>query len=91
MYSTYIIKSQNFNRYYIGSTEDFENRLNQHNNGQVISTKKFRPWVSVYKENFLTRTEARKREIQIKSYKGGQAFKKLLIRAGTQAVNEDRL
>jgi len=42
------------------------------------STKNFRPWEIVYKEFFDTKQEAYRRELQIKSYKGGQAFKKLL-------------
>ena len=39
----------------------------------------------VYKEVLETKTEARKRENQIKRYKGGRAFKKL-IGVGTEAV-----
>ncbi|MFA6132153.1 MAG: GIY-YIG nuclease family protein [Patescibacteria group bacterium] len=62
----------------MGSTEDFAIRLKQHNNGKTKSTKAFRPWVVVHQEIFETRTEARKRENQIKKYKSGQAFKKLL-------------
>lgn len=91
MYSMYIIKSLEKGRYYVGSTEDFEERLKSHNRGGVTSTKNFRPWVLVYKEDFLTRTEARKREIQVKKYKGGQAFQKLINRADTEAVKRDRL
>jgi putative endonuclease len=52
--------------------------------------KLFRPWVIVYKESFETKTEARKRENQIKRYKGGQAFKKLLG-VGTEVVKRGRL
>ncbi|HCB56069.1 TPA: hypothetical protein DEP26_03825 [Candidatus Uhrbacteria bacterium] len=38
----------------------------------------FRPWVMVYREDFETRTEALKRENQIKRYKRGLAFYKLI-------------
>lgn len=36
------------------------------------------PWEIVYKESFQTKKEAWLRERQIKSYKGGVAFKKLI-------------
>ncbi len=89
----YIIYSRKSCRYYTGSTSDIKRRLVEHNAGKTRSTKSFRPWVLIYQEKFDTKTEARKREIQIKKYKGGEAFKSLLrkSRVGTQAVNEGRL
>lgn len=32
----------------------------------------------VHTEEFITKTDALKRELEIKSYKGGNAFKKLI-------------
>jgi putative endonuclease len=78
MYFVYIIYSEKFDRYYVGSTADMNGRVSGHNSGKTRSTKPFRPWALVYSESFGTRTEARKRENQIKRYKGGEAFKKLL-------------
>ncbi len=78
MYFVYIIKSINIHRYYIGSTENVDKRLSNHNSGKVRSTKAFRPWEIVHTETYDDRTDAVKREKQIKSYKGGMAFKKLL-------------
>jgi len=77
-YSTYIIYSPLFSRYYIGCTKDLKIRLGRHNSGATRSTKPYRPWKLVYWEKFATKTEARKRENQIKSYKHGEAFKKLI-------------
>jgi putative endonuclease len=91
MYQVYILYSQNHDRYYTGFTSDFDKRFKQHNAGHSKSTKPFRPWVLVYKEQFETSTEARKRENQIKRYKRGEAFYKLLERAGTEAVKRGRL
>lgn len=82
MYIVYILKSILFNRYYTGSTENLKERLIRHNQGRSKWTKKYRPWEIVYIEKFVTRSEAVKREKQIKSYKGGSAFKKLLTSAG---------
>ncbi len=87
---TYIIQSLKYSTYYIGSCENIEVRLARHNAGKVRSTKYKKPYKLIYAEEFNTRQDAYRRERQIKSYKGGQAFKKL-IGVGTQAVNEGRL
>ena len=65
-------------RYYIGQTSDLNRRLFQHNNYKFSYTKKGRPWRLLYSESFNTRREAVIRERQIKSYKSGSAFKKLI-------------
>ena len=78
MYYVYIIKSKLNGRYYIGSSKNYNTRLNSHNSGRVRSTKAFRPWEIVYIEIFEHKSEALKREKQIKSYKSGDAFKKLI-------------
>ncbi|MFH1759075.1 MAG: GIY-YIG nuclease family protein [Patescibacteria group bacterium] len=78
MYSVYILKSLHHNRYYVGHTENIVKRLIQHNNGKVRSTKGYRPWRLVYQENFSTKQLAYRRELLIKSYKHGEAFKKLI-------------
>jgi putative endonuclease len=72
------MQSQKHGKYYIGSCEDVAERLKRHNAKRVIITKSGVPWILVYKESFATRSEALKRERQIKSYKGGEAFKKLI-------------
>lgn len=90
---SYIIFSPSHNRYYIGSTGDIEKRLKKHNNGATKSTRPYRPWMLVYMEIFQTKSEAFIREREIKSYKGGEAFKKLLrsnpALGGTPLPNKD--
>ena len=78
MYIVYILKSKDVNRYYTGYTSSLAKRLKSHNAGKVRSTKAYRPWEVSYAENFINKTLARKRELEIKSYKGGKTFKKLL-------------
>jgi len=80
MYSVYIIKSQKSNRYYIGVTSNLFDRLRHHNSGSNKSTKNKGPWQLVYQDDFLDKKTAWLRERQIKKYKGGQAFKKLINR-----------
>ena len=77
MFWVYVIQSLKTGRFYIGSTNNLVRRLEEHNRGK-FSTKSGVPWKLVYKEKFKTRSEACKRELRIKSYKGGNAFKRLL-------------
>ena len=77
MYYTYVIENKKGWRY-IGSSGDIAKRLSRHNSNSVRSTKNRGPFKIVFKEEFSTRTEARKRENQLKSYKGNKAFTRLL-------------
>ena len=47
----------------------------------VYSTKFFKPWELIYTESLDNMQKAREREKQIKSWKGGNAFKKFLSKA----------
>ena len=70
MFYTYIIYSNNFNKYYVGLSANVIQRLKSHNAGKVKSTKAFTPWVLIHFEKFDSRIEARKREKYLKSAAG---------------------
>ena len=74
----YVIKSTKGGRYYIGSTRKLEERLKQHNDNKTRSLRNQGPFELICVENYSTFREARHREAQIKKYKGGRAFKKLI-------------
>ncbi len=79
MFYVYILQSTINGTYYIGQTKDIETRLRQHNSmTENCYTKKFAPYLLIYQEEHLNRSEAIRREKLIKSYKGGEAFKKLV-------------
>ena len=78
MFYVYIIKSQNTGKYYTGITSDLLKRIKHHNSGANRSTKGRGPWVIVYSEKFEDKKSAWYREKQIKKYKSGTAFKKLV-------------
>lgn len=79
MYYVYILRSGENGSYYIGQTKDLENRLQRHNAGHMRSTRAHAPFEIIYSEAYTTRKEAViNREKQIKSYKGGEAFKRLI-------------
>jgi putative endonuclease len=70
MYYVYILLSQKDNKRYIGSTENLERRLYEHNSGLVKSTKNRRPLTLIYHEIFESKADALKREREIKAKKG---------------------
>lgn len=78
MIYVYILQSLLDSGYYIGICKDLDKRLKKHNQGGVYSTKKRKPFKLVYSEKFETYSLARKREEELKSYKGGNKFKELI-------------
>lgn len=78
MFYTYILHSINQGHYYIGSCENVDERIDQHNSGNVKSTKRYAPWKLEYKEEFRTRRQAVQREREIKSWKSRKAIGILL-------------
>jgi len=67
MYFAYIIQSEKSLRYYTGSAANLEDRLNEHNHGETISTKNGIPWRLIHIERFESRSEALNKEKEIKS------------------------
>ena len=75
----YILFSQERNRYYIGSSgDDFNERLRKHNSNHKGFKGAYTDWKLVYQEFFETVSEARKRELKIKSWKSRAAIEKLI-------------
>ena len=66
---TYIVYSEKLDRYYIGSTKDFERRLTDHNRGKTQYARSGMPWKLVYSEKFPDRPSAVRRELFIKNKK----------------------
>ena len=77
-YFVYIIHSRKTGIYYTGYTQDVEDRLKYHNSGKTKSLWKHRPLEIVLVEEYNTKAEAIQRERQIKRYKSGEAFRKLI-------------
>jgi len=78
MYYVYILKSKKTSVYYTGYTKDIKERLKYHNSGKTRSLWKHRPLEIVRVEEYNSKLEAIKRERQIKKYKSGEAFRKLI-------------
>ena len=83
MYYCYILYSKSLDRYYIGSTADLYNRLAQHNSEKRNHyTSTASDWELKYQEGFPTRSQARKREMEIKRKKSRKYIEWLI--KGTQ-------
>jgi len=67
LFYIYIIHSQHLQRYYVGSTDNVEKRLQEHNAGKSASTGAGTPWELIRTESFPTRSEAMLHEQKIKS------------------------
>lgn len=78
MYYVYILRSLHNQRHYIGFTNNIERRLYEHNHNNTASLINKGPFELIHQEEYSTIAEARRREREIKSYKGGNAFKKLI-------------
>ena len=65
-YYVYIIESLENGSYYKGYSEQPLLRLLQHNNGETLSTRHLMPWKLIYVEQCATKTEALKREKNLK-------------------------
>ena len=78
MYYVYILQSKKTGKHYVGYTTNPEERLRHHNSGRTKSLLKHIPLEIIKIEEYSVYEDARRRERQIKQYKSGEAFKKLL-------------
>ncbi len=78
MYYTYILQSKKSGKFYIGSCQNIEVRLDRHNAGATFSTKSGRPWKLVYYESFQNNSDALKREREIKLKKSRKYIEYLI-------------
>lgn len=68
MYYVYILESLSNGDFYKGSTENYVERLKQHNLGESQYTRSLGPWKLIFVQAFETKTEALKREKRLKRY-----------------------
>ncbi|UIR58045.1 GIY-YIG nuclease family protein [Sphingobacterium sp. SRCM116780] len=70
MYFVYILYSVLCGRYYIGITSDLTERLRRHNVAHKKGfTGRSQDWVVVYREEYISKSEALAREKILKSWK----------------------
>ena len=77
MFTVYAITSTTKSYIYVGMTNNFERRFAEHNKGYEKTTKPYIPFKLLYKGEYKTRIEARKREKYLKSWQGKDHLKQL--------------
>ncbi|MDO8486531.1 MAG: GIY-YIG nuclease family protein [Candidatus Staskawiczbacteria bacterium] len=78
MWYVYLLKSKKYKWFYVGITNDLQNRFKMHNLGKVESTEKLKPFVLIYYEALINKYDAAKREKFLKTGWGKNWIKKTL-------------
>lgn len=74
MYTIYVLYSFTYDKIYVGYTSNLIERFKSHNElGKKGWTIQYRPWIVAYTEVCERKSEARKREHQLKSG-GGRRY-----------------
>jgi len=82
-YTTYILFSESMNKYYVGFTgDDTTSRIKKHNTNHKGFTGGIGDWKLVYLEHYSEKSDAMKREKQIKNWKSRKAIESLIIGSG---------
>ncbi len=81
MWYTYILYSPSINKFYTGYSENLNQRIERHNSGRGKYSSRGIPWQLVYFEEFTTKSEAIKREQEIKRKKSRKYIEEL-VKAG---------
>ena len=78
MFHVYILHCEKDNGLYVGYTANIKNRLKDHNEGSVISTKARRPLKLLFLESYINKGDATRREIYLKTTVGRKMLKVML-------------
>jgi len=90
-YFVYILESVKTKKYYIGQTEDLENRLKRHNTGRNKSTKKDAPWALKWWKMLKTRSEAIQEEMKLKGIKKRKGIEDYVVENNFRVVAQPGL
>ena len=74
----YVLLSEKDGKLYTGYTKNLKNRISDHNDGKVSSTKLRRPLKLIYFEGCLNQQDATRREKYLKSGNGKTYLKNRL-------------
>ncbi len=74
-YYVYVLRSLKDGFFYTGYTKDLALRISEHNKGKVFSTKSRYPFILIYFEGSLSRSDATRREKYLKTAWGKRYLK----------------
>lgn len=86
MFYVYVLKNTATSKIYIGQTNNILERVERHNKLKVSKLSSYTSknigngeWILVYSEKFITRSEAMRREKELKSFRGREFVKSVLV------------
>lgn len=74
----YILQSLVNNRYYIGSTNDLDRRLQEHNDGRGKYTNLTKPFRLVFNQSYHSLNDARSIERRLKKMKSRKIIEEII-------------
>lgn len=74
----YILESKVNKEWYYGYTDNLKRRLEEHNQGHVFSTNRYKPWRLIYFEACLNKVDATRREKYLKTTQGNRMLRRRL-------------
>lgn len=77
-YYVYILQSKKDNKFYTGYTKNLKLRFEEHQKGNIESTKNRKPFKLIYFEGCLNQQDATHREKYLKTYLGKMFLKNRL-------------
>ncbi|AGA79650.1 MULTISPECIES: GIY-YIG nuclease family protein [Echinicola] len=80
LFSVYVLFSPSYGKTYTGMTSDLINRFHSHNSfAKKGFTVKYRPWIMIHVEYFHHKSNALRREKELKSGKGREWIKQHIL------------
>ena len=74
----YILQSEKNGKFYVGSSDDLNRRILEHNSGQTKSTKSGKPWEIVFSFDFDDSIAGLNAERRVKSLKSRKIIEKII-------------
>ena len=82
VYFVYILQSTtSTGRFYVGSTDHLVRRFGEHQRGKHRATRGRGPWWMPYYEIYSTRSDAVRRERELKAKKSAKSLRRIVLRA----------
>jgi putative endonuclease len=78
MYFVYILQSVTTGRFYIGQCDHLIERFHEHQRGVNLATRNRGPWWMPYYEIHSNRSDALRREREIKSKKSAESIRRII-------------
>ncbi|HZK06920.1 MAG TPA: GIY-YIG nuclease family protein [Bacteroidales bacterium] len=74
----YILQSEKNGRFYVGSSDNLNRRILEHNSGQTKSTKTGKPWKILFSFDFDDSIAGLKAERRVKALKSRKIIEKII-------------